>query len=60
MMEFIMMTVSFTVAILLAGVIACAVMLHPKVVNWYMKYVFKMMSQCESAFVEVYDELGSK
>lgn len=43
MMEFIIMTGSFTVAILLASVIACVLMLQPKVVKWYMKYMFKVM-----------------
>lgn len=43
MMEFIIMTGSFTVAILLASVIAFVLMLQPKVVKWYMKYMFKMM-----------------
>ena len=60
MMEFIMTTVSFTVAILLASFVACVIMLQPKVINWYLKHVFKMMSQGELAFGEVYDELGSK
>lgn len=41
-MMFIMMTLSFTVAILLASFIACVVMLQPKVIKWYMKKTMEM------------------
>ena len=37
MLNFIMMTLSFTVAILLAAFIACMVMLNKKVAKWYLK-----------------------
>lgn len=60
MMEFIMLTLSFTVAILLAGAVSIMIMMQPKVINWYMKRCFKMMSQTELAFSEVYYELESK
>lgn len=42
MMEFIIMTLSFTVAIVLASVLGVVIMLNPKVLNWYMKKVNKM------------------
>lgn len=45
MMNFIIMTASLTVAILLATVIAFAVLLQPKVLKWYMKYVSKLSEQ---------------
>ena len=45
MMNFIIMTASFTVAILLATVIAFAVLLQPKVLKMYMKYVSKLSEQ---------------
>ena len=43
MMAFVLMTISITVAILLAGVIGCVVMLNPKVMKMYMNYVMKHM-----------------
>ena len=39
MMEFVILTLSFTVAILLASVLGVVIMLNPKVVKWYMKKV---------------------
>lgn len=39
MMEFIITTLSFTVAIILASVLGMLIMLNPKVFNWYMKKV---------------------
>ena len=47
MMTFIIMTLSFTVAILLSAVLSFIVMTHPKVMKWYMNYVFKMVSRME-------------
>lgn len=45
MMEFIMMTISFAVGILLAMAVAFAVMLQPKVLKWYMSYATKVSNQ---------------
>lgn len=42
MMEFVIMTLSFTVAILLASGIGVALALNPKVMKWYMKYAQKI------------------
>lgn len=39
MMEFIIMALSFTVALVLASVLGILVMLNPKVLGWYMKKV---------------------
>ncbi len=39
MMEFVMLTICFTVAILLASVLSVVIMLNPKVMKWYMKKV---------------------
>ncbi len=37
MMDFVMLTISFTVAILLASFAACVVVLSKPVMKWYMK-----------------------
>lgn len=50
-MLFIMLTISFTVAILLASGIALYVMMQPKVMKWYMKMVAKSMKGMED-FIE--------
>ena len=47
MFEFIMMTISFTVAILLAGVLGLVVFLQPKVMKLYMKMVMKSMKDID-------------
>lgn len=39
MMTFIILTLSFTAAILLASVLGVVIMLNPKVMGWYMKKV---------------------
>ena len=53
MMDFIIMTVSFTVAILLASVLAFVIMMQPKVMKWYMKLMFKSMNDMEQITNEV-------
>lgn len=53
MMEFIIMTLSFTVAILLAGVVACVIMLQPKVMKFYMKHCVKLMKDMDDIFEDV-------
>lgn len=40
--NFIILTISITVAILLASALACFVMLQPKVLKWYLRYVMKV------------------
>jgi type IV secretory pathway component VirB8 len=45
MMEFVIMTLSFTVAILLASVLSVAIMLNSKVLSWYMKKVNKVTNK---------------
>lgn len=45
MMEFIIMTLSFTVAIMLASVLCVAIMLNSKVLGWYMKKVNKVTAK---------------
>lgn len=52
MLEFIMLTISFTVAILLASCIAVIIAMRPKVINWYMKKVMKMTADMQEAFEE--------
>lgn len=42
MMEFVLMTISFTVAILLASVLGVLFMMTKPVMKWYMKRVNKM------------------
>ena len=54
MMEFVLMTISFTVALLLAGFIACVIMLSPKVMKWYAKYIQKItMSMIDDTMKEL-------
>ena len=50
MMDFIVMTLSFTTAMLLASALVFVLMLNKKVMKWYVKYVNKMT-------VEIADEL---
>ncbi len=58
MMNLIIMTISFTVAILLAGVIATAALLalmgNTKVIKWftnyYMKQLEKLINNCEKDY----------
>lgn len=45
MMEFIIMTLSFTVAIMLASVLSVAITLNSKVLGWYMKKVNKITNK---------------
>lgn len=52
MMEFVVLTVSFTVAILLASVVALLIMMQPKVMKAYMKVMFKTTKEVEDAFLE--------
>lgn len=52
MMEFVIMTLSFTVGILLASGLALLIMLNPKVMKGYMKYMFKMMNNMDQIFEE--------
>ena len=47
MMNFVLLTLSIMVAILLASVLAFVVMLNTKVMKWYMNYIVKMMSRME-------------
>ena len=42
MLNFIIMTISFTVAILLASGLGMVITLNPKVMKWYMKKANKM------------------
>ena len=48
MMTFIIMTLSFTVAILLASVVGFLLITQPKVMKWYMNYMLKIMNNMES------------
>jgi hypothetical protein len=47
MMEFIIMTLSFTTAILLASLIGFMIMFNKKVMKMYAKHVVKCMSDFE-------------
>jgi ABC-type arginine/histidine transport system permease subunit len=48
MMAFVMMTLSITVGLLLAMGLATMIMLHPKVMKWYMNYVIKSMNRFDN------------
>lgn len=57
MLEFIIMTLSFTVAILLAGALSLFIMLSKPVIKWYMKKVYKfVMTDLEELAEEMFDE----
>ena len=45
MMEFVMMTISFTVAIVLGTLVVFAALLNKPVLKWYMNYVGKLTNE---------------
>lgn len=45
MLNFIILTISIMVAILLASALACFIMLQPKVLKWYLRYVQKLTEE---------------
>lgn len=53
MMEFIIMTLSFTVAILLASGVSVFIVMQPRVMKWYTKRVTKISYQLVD---ELYEE----
>ena len=53
MLDFIILTLSFTMAILLAMGLTFVIMLHPKVVKWYMKQAWKYMNQIDEITEEI-------
>lgn len=58
LVEFIMMTLSITVGILLASVLAFMLMFNKKVLKWYMKKVNNISKQLvDEMFDENEDEL---
>ena len=50
MMEFVLMTLSFTLGILFASGLALFIMMQPKVMKAYMKMIGKTMSQMDQIF----------
>ena len=56
MMDFIIMTVSFAIAILLASGLALVIMLNKTVMGWYMRYVVKMTSELEGVVEEAFKD----
>lgn len=50
MMEFVLMTLSFTLGILLASGLALFIMMRPKVMKAYMKAMYKTMNQMDQIF----------
>lgn len=52
MMTFIIMTISFTVAILLSAVLGFIILAQPTVMKWYIKYIVKTMSKMEEVMEE--------
>lgn len=56
MMEFVVLTASFTLAILLASVFACMIVMSKPVMKWYMKRTFKITNKImEDLDENVYD-----
>lgn len=45
MMNFILMTLSFTIAILLSGVVGILIIMQPMVMKWYLKRVTKLSNE---------------
>lgn len=45
MLNFIILTISIMVAILLASALTCFVMFQPKVFKWYLRYVQKLTEE---------------
>ena len=57
MFEFIVLTASFTVAILAASLIACVIVMSKPVMKWYMKRMYKMTNDImKNLEEEVFDE----
>lgn len=56
MMAFVILTISFTIAILLASGLAVLIVMQPKVMKLYMKWMIKQMKK----FDELVDELGKE
>ncbi len=54
MMNFVVMTLSFTVAILLASFIACMIVLNKRVVKWYLKKVNALTMDAFEEISELY------
>lgn len=52
MMEFVLMTVSFTIAILLAMGIALFIVSRPKIMEWLIKLYFKQFEKFGDDFLE--------
>lgn len=52
MMEFVLMTISFALGILLASGLALFIMMRPKVMKAYMKMIYKYMSRMDQIFTE--------
>ena len=61
MLNFIIMTISFTVALLLASTVSMVVMFKllnsEKVVKWYFKWFMKYMKNMENLVDEIEEEL---
>ena len=62
MMTFIILTLSFTVAILLAGVISTiaifAIMQNQKALNWFVNFYIKQMNKTAENFANIKFEEG--
>lgn len=57
MFEFIVLTASFTVAILMASLIACVIVMSKPVMKWYMKRMYKMTNDImKNLEEEVFDK----
>lgn len=57
MFEFIVLTASFTLSILLASLIACIIVMSKPVMKWYMKRMYKMTNDImENLEEEAFDK----
>ena len=60
MLNFIMMTISFTVSILLAGVIGLVIFLQPKVMRFYTKMVMKTSMKLVDDIVKITEDVNKE
>ena len=60
MLNFIMMTISLTVSILLAGVIGLVIFLQPKVMRFYTKMVMKSSMKLVDDIVKITEDINKE
>ena len=54
MMDFVLMTLSFTIAILLASALSCVFVMNGKVIKFIVKWYIKRLKSLENEFEEMF------